>query len=92
VRTSIGQRRPATLELSRGTHTNVLVHAVPLLRRNAVVGVLLVVGCVLGAHLVRPGLEEGSGPRTAVARILKVLAFTAVAAGAFLVVSRPGGT
>ncbi len=42
VRTSIGQRRPATLELSRGTHTNVLVHAVPLLRRNAVVGVLLV--------------------------------------------------
>ena len=30
VRTSIGQRRPATMELSRGTHTNVLVHAVPL--------------------------------------------------------------
>lgn len=56
------------------------------------VGVLLVVGCVLGAHLVRPGLEEGSGPRTAVARILKVLAFTAVAAGAFLLVSRPGGS
>jgi leader peptidase (prepilin peptidase)/N-methyltransferase len=56
-----------------------------------VVGVLLVIGCALGAQLARPGLEEGTGPRTAVARILKVLAFTVVAAGAFLLVSRPGG-
>ncbi len=42
VRNSTGQRQPATAELSRGTHTNVLVHAVPLLGRSAVVGVLLV--------------------------------------------------
>lgn len=42
VRVSIGQRRPATQELSRGNHTHVLVHAVPLLERKAVVGVLIV--------------------------------------------------
>ncbi|MGE0726491.1 MAG: sensor histidine kinase [Acidimicrobiia bacterium] len=42
VRMSIAQRRPATQELSRGNHTHVLVHAVPLLERKAVVGVLAV--------------------------------------------------
>jgi hypothetical protein len=53
---------------------------------------MLVVGCALGARLARPHLEDGTGPRTAVARILKVLAFTVVAAGAFLLVARPGGS
>lgn len=57
-----------------------------------VVGVLLVVGCALGARLARPHLEDGTGPRTAVARILKVLAFTVVVAGAFLLVAHPGGS
>jgi hypothetical protein len=57
-----------------------------------VVGAMLVVGCALGARLARPHLEDGTGPRTAVARILKVLAFTVVAAGAFLLVARPGGS
>ncbi|MCC6435936.1 MAG: PAS domain-containing sensor histidine kinase [Acidimicrobiales bacterium] len=42
VRMSMAQRRPATQELSRGNHTHVLVHAVPLLERKAVVGVLAV--------------------------------------------------
>ena len=42
VRTCIGQVRPATQELSRGTSTHVLVHAVPLLERRVPTGVLLV--------------------------------------------------
>ncbi|MFN0027664.1 MAG: sensor histidine kinase [Acidimicrobiales bacterium] len=47
VRTSVGQVRPATAELSRGNHTHVLVQAVPLLERlspdrRRVTGVLLV--------------------------------------------------
>jgi two-component sensor histidine kinase len=43
VRMSIAQRQPVTQELSRGNHTHVLVHAVPLLERRTVVGVLVVV-------------------------------------------------
>ncbi len=42
VRMSIAERLPATQELSRGNHTHVLVHAVPMLERRAVVGVLVV--------------------------------------------------
>ncbi len=42
VRLAIGQRLPTTQELSRGNHTHVLVHALPLLERRRVVGVLMV--------------------------------------------------
>jgi hypothetical protein len=58
---------------------------------GAVVGGLLVACAVGGSVLVRPGLEQGAGPRTAVARILRMLAFAVVLAGAFLLVARPGG-
>ena len=58
---------------------------------GAMVGGLLVACSVAGSILVRPGLEEGAGPRTAVARILRMLAFTIVLAAAFLLVARPGG-
>ena len=58
---------------------------------GAMVGGLLVACAVGGSVLVRPGLEQGAGPRTAVARILRMLAFAVVLAGAFLLVARPGG-
>lgn len=59
---------------------------------GAFVGLFLVASSIAGSIMVRPGLEEGAGPRTAVARILRMLAFTVVLAGAFLLVARPGGS
>jgi two-component system, sensor histidine kinase PdtaS len=41
VRTAVAQREPATAELSRGNHTHVLVHVVPLLERSMVTGLLV---------------------------------------------------
>jgi hypothetical protein len=58
---------------------------------GALVAAFLVASSIAGSVLVRPGLEDGAGPRTAVARILRMLAFTVVLAGAFLLVARPGG-
>ena len=58
----------------------------------AMVAAFLVASSIAGSVMVRPGLEDGAGPRTAVARILRMLAFTVVLAGAFLLVARPGGT
>ena len=55
----------------------------------AVAGVL-VCTCVAGSVAVGARLEDGSGPRTAVARILRMLAFVVVVASVLLLVARPG--
>jgi hypothetical protein len=55
-----------------------------------VVAGVLVGTCVAGSVAVGAKLEEGSGPRTAVARILRMLAFVVVIASVLLLVARPG--
>jgi hypothetical protein len=62
---------------------------------TAVDGKVMVAGvlvgtCVAGSVAVGAKLEEGSGPRTAVARILRMLAFVVVIASVLLLVARPG--
>lgn len=56
---------------------------------GVVVGLALAVGCVVGAFLAGPGLEEEPGPRTALGRILRMMAVTVVAAMVLFAVVRP---
>jgi len=45
---------------------------------------------VVGSAVSGAGFEEESGPRTALSRILRLLAFVVVLVGAFLLLARPG--
>ncbi len=57
---------------------------------GAVVAGVLVACCVVGSAVSGAGFEEESGPRTALSRILRLLAFVVVLVGAFLLLARPG--
>jgi len=57
---------------------------------GAAVAALLVAGCVTGSAVSGAGFEEEPGPRTALSRILRLLAFVVVLVGAFLLLARPG--
>jgi leader peptidase (prepilin peptidase)/N-methyltransferase len=59
---------------------------------GVVVGLALAVGCVLGSFLAGPGQEDGPGPRTALARILRMMAVTVLAAMVLFAVVRPRPT
>lgn len=54
------------------------------------VGLALAIGCVVGSLLCGARFEEEPGPRTALARILRLLAFVVVLVGLFVLVARPG--
>lgn len=58
---------------------------------GAVVGLLLVAGCIAAGRIAQPHLEPESGPRTVLARVLRLLAFAIVVLGAFLLVTAPAG-
>ena len=57
---------------------------------GAAVAALLVAGCVTGSAVSGAGFEEEPGPRTALSRILRLLAFVVVLVGALLLLARPG--
>jgi leader peptidase (prepilin peptidase)/N-methyltransferase len=56
---------------------------------GAASGAILAVLSLVGSVLCGSWLEEDPGPRTALRRILRVLAFAVVAVGVFLLVARP---
>jgi hypothetical protein len=53
-------------------------------------GIVLVLASLLGSVLCGSWLEEVPGARTALRRILRVLAFAVVAVGVFVLLARPG--
>jgi hypothetical protein len=59
---------------------------------GAVVAVVLTVGCVVGSAVSGARFEEQPGPRTALSRILRLLAFVVVLVGAVLLLARPGSS
>ena len=58
---------------------------------GAAVGVLLIVCCVVGSAVSGAVLEEMPGPRTALSRILRLLAFVVAVVAVFILVVRPVG-
>jgi len=58
---------------------------------GAGVGVLLIVCCVVGSAVSGARLEEVPGARTALSRILRLLAFAVAVVAAFILVIRPVG-
>jgi hypothetical protein len=58
---------------------------------GAGIGVLLIVCCVVGSAVSGANLEEMPGPRTALSRILRLLAFAVAVVAAFILVIRPTG-
>jgi hypothetical protein len=59
---------------------------------GAAVAVVLTVGCVVGSAVSGARFEEQPGPRTALSRILRLLAFVVVLVGAVLLLARPGSS
>ncbi|NBQ13917.1 MAG: prepilin peptidase [Proteobacteria bacterium] len=57
---------------------------------GAAVGVLVIICCVVGSAISGAALEEMPGPRTALSRILRLLAFVVTVVAAFILVIRPG--
>ncbi len=57
---------------------------------GAIIGGVIVGACIAAGVVARPHLEEESGPRTVLARVLRLLAFAVVLIGAFLLVAGPG--
>jgi hypothetical protein len=55
------------------------------------VGVLLIVCCAVGSAVSGAVLEEMPGPRTALSRILRLLAFVVAVVAVFILVVRPVG-
>jgi hypothetical protein len=53
---------------------------------------LVIICCVVGSAISGAALEEMPGPRTALSRILRLLAFVVAVVAAFILVIRPGGT
>ncbi len=58
---------------------------------GALVGLGLVAACLAGSFLSGARFEEDAGPRTALSRILRLLAFVVIAVGLLLLVARPAG-
>lgn len=59
---------------------------------GAGVGLGLAVACLAGSWLSGARFEEDAGPRTALSRILRLLAVVVVAVGLVLLVARPAGS
>jgi hypothetical protein len=59
---------------------------------GAAVGVLVIICCVVGSAISGAALEEMPGPRTALSRILRLLAFVVAVVAAFILVIRPVGS